>query len=279
MLEDYCQPVVSKELWDLVQGRLEEHAKKQHVHSPRLHLQRKNSRYLLSGLLFCPRCGGAMSGFPSKNGYGKRYDRYGCGNAKRNKSCDMPALPRYGLEMAVINELVEHVLQKEVMTKLLHELETDAAGVQEAVTAEREEYTRRLTGVKKALDNISRAIEARGHSDTLLERLDVLEIDKANLQAKLEALQQQVQVALSEETEEGLDLTAQDLRLSLREGTDDERRDIIRGLVEKVVVDKWGKMMVGNIWFYFPPDNKNALIYENQGESVDIWRRSRRVST
>lgn len=284
VIENYCKPVISKELWDLVQVRLEEHSQKQHVHSKRLHPQRKNSRYLLSGLLLCPRCGGAMSGFPSKNGYGKQYDRYGCGNAKRNKGCDMPALPRYGLEMAVISEMVEHVLQEEVMTRLLNEIQADAAGLQEAVTTEQDEYTRRLVGVKKALENISRAIEARGHSEALLDRLIVLETDKAELQARLDTLAQKAQIALPDETEDELHVTAQELRLILREGSDEERRDILRGLVEKIMVDKWGKMMVGNIWFYFPPErrfppeNKNALIDENQGESVDIERRSRRVS-
>lgn len=89
VIENYCEPVVSQELWDQVQGQLEAYAQRQHMNSDRLHPRRKSSRYLLSGLVLCPRCGGAMSGFASKNGHGKTYDRYGCGRAKRRGDCKM----------------------------------------------------------------------------------------------------------------------------------------------------------------------------------------------
>ncbi|HEX9596015.1 MAG TPA: recombinase family protein, partial [Anaerolineales bacterium] len=111
VIVDYCEPVITQALWERVQVRLREHAQKQHVHSDRLHPRRKNSRFLLSGLVFCPRCGSAFSGSTSKNGYGQTYERYGCGRRKRRGDCDMPWLPRFGLEKAVIEQLLAHVLQ------------------------------------------------------------------------------------------------------------------------------------------------------------------------
>ena len=111
VIENYCDPIIDRETWDAVQRRVQAHAAHRDLMDPgsRSHPRRAGSRYLLSGLAYCARCGSPLYGLTAP-----RYDRYACTRSHRRRDCDLRPIPRLVLEDAVINTLREYVLQPEV---------------------------------------------------------------------------------------------------------------------------------------------------------------------
>lgn len=161
-------------------------------------------------------------------------------------------LPRYGLEKAVIDELVEHCLQPVVLQQLMHDLRQDTFAQQAMLTAQLAEPGLRLKGMKKSLDNLTRAIEEGGHTPALLTRLQTLEMDRLRLEAEIEQGEQKLGQGPDEIEEAEMLETAAALRHALQKGDDETRREILLGVVKKAVVEGYGKQMVGNVWFYLP---------------------------
>lgn len=277
VIEDYCTPVITQATYEAVQQQLALHAEHQNIHSDRLHPRRKNSRFLLSGLVYCPRCGGAMSGFTSRDRRGNTSERYGCGRAKRTGECDMPLIPKYGLEQAILDELVDHLLQPNTLRELQAEMREQAAGKADQLLEGERDLRAQLKGVEQALDNVTLALEQAGTSTRLITRLQELEQTHAQLTGKLTVLEGQLQEvdAVPEFSYSQAEL-AKNMRQSLREGSEEARRAIVQGLVEKVIVDRFGRNLAGKIWFYVPQNQKSP---SGEGDSEYTARRSRRGSS
>lgn len=282
VIPDYCEPLISVELFEAVQKQLAQHAAQQNVNDGRLHPRRKNSRYLLSGLVYCPRCGGAMSGFVSRDRRGNTSERYGCGRAKRNGECDMPMVPKYGLEQVVIDELVDHLLQPDNLNRLQAELHALTANAAESLKAEQTDLRARLKGVEQALDNVVAGIEQAGSSARLVQRLHELETTQADLKGQLEIIELKL-LELEDKVVEATITPAQielaaELRRVLREGEDVERRAVLLGLVEKIAVERYGRNLAGYIWFYMPEEGAlKAKTPSEEGVSEYTAWRSRRT--
>lgn len=283
VIPDYCEPLIPLDLFEAVQKQLAEHAAKQNVNNGRLHPRRKNSRYLLSGLVHCPRCGGAMSGFVSRDRRGNTSERYGCGRAKRNGECEMGQIPKYGLEQAIIEELVDHILQPDNLNRLQAELHALTANAAESLKGEQTDLRARLNGVEQALDNVVAGIEQAGSSARLVQRLRELETTQADLKGQLDILEQKFselegKVVEAAITPEQVELAAE-LRRVLREGDDVERRAVLLGLVEKIAVERYGRNLAGYIWFYMPEGDLKAKTPSEEGVSEYTEWRSRRMGT
>jgi len=99
-----------------------------------------------------------------------------------------------------------------------------------------------------------------------------------NGQLEVLSLQETPPVLSSEQIE-----LARKIRHVLLEGDDVSRREILRGLVDKVVVERYGRNLAGHVWFYVPTlKNKGDLkakSTENTVLSEYTARRSRRGST
>ena len=111
--ENYCEAIVPRELWDKVQEVQNHFTRWKHMKTPGsiAHPRRVNSRFLLSGLIGCGKCGSPMWGHSSKQKNGSINDSYYCTRAYRNRDCSKRRIPRIKIEQKVINLMRDVVLQ------------------------------------------------------------------------------------------------------------------------------------------------------------------------
>jgi site-specific DNA recombinase len=153
-----CPPIVSNEVFNLVQERLRERA------PVCLHPRRTASRYLLSGLVKCGYCGKSFIGQDAKGG---KFAYYTCGTVikKGAGACKARAYSAGKFERQVIEEIKQHVLTSENLTKLVELVNEEMDSV--------------ALGYRENLDTI---IEEIANLNRRLERLyDALETGKIGL--------------------------------------------------------------------------------------------------
>jgi site-specific DNA recombinase len=157
-VENACPPIVSKDIFNLVQERMRGRA------PVCVHPRRIASRYLLSGLVKCGHCGKALVGHDAKSG---KFAYYNCGTVLKKGAGACPARPYNAakLESQVINEIKEHILTQENLSelvKLVNE-EMDVVAVQ-------------------YYDDLDNLVEEISNTNRRLEKLyDVLETGKLGL--------------------------------------------------------------------------------------------------
>jgi len=250
-LPDYCPPVVEPDLWEAVQLILQSHTRRRQL-DPQIHPRRVASSYLLSGLSYCARCGSPHYGLSARQPNGTYYRRYACTRGKRNRDCDAKPIPADILETSVINELHQRILEPDHLDQLRQVVLSGAGQRRQDLDHRRQALRKDLATVRRQLGRITAAIAETGHSRSLLDKLQTLEDQETQLLAELARLDttqedpSQVQAldhaALSEE-----------LRRRLETSDHADLRRILRGLVQRVLVDRNGPRITGQIIYYYPP--------------------------
>ncbi len=224
--------LVSRELFDEVQGAMRERAPK--VQRP----ARVGSPYLLSGLLRCGVCGKPYSAQGAKSG---QFAYYICGTLFREGAgtCSARYLNAPKLETFVVEKIRERILNEETIVALVQLVaeEIDAmagelAGRLEVVEAE-------LSDVRKRLGKLYEAIET---SELTLEVLSPRIMSLRHREEQLEAARDEAETRLEQrrvvlpDTEEIVEYAA-DFRNFLQKGTIPERKALIRNFVEGIEVN------------------------------------------
>ncbi len=154
------------------------------------------TEYMLTGKLFCGRCGAIMVGECGTGQSGAVYNYYKCVNNKCKKGCCMRAVRRDMLERAVVKTIFKSLDDSNNET-LINEAWKHAQAQQAQFS---EEETRRLQAqldkAEKQIANHLRAIEAGILTPETKERMDELSAQRAQLRAALakRALQQEQKV-------------------------------------------------------------------------------------
>jgi len=171
IIEDYCEPVIDKEIWDAVQ-KLNIRSKR---FDPEIHPRRKNSNYLLSGLLYCTQCGSPYNGHVIASRDGNTYKYYRCSRGHRNRDCDSPYLDKVDIEEAVLKELCTHILDPDHLAKLQDQARKDRLQQKSVLKSEVKVFRSEPGRLKLQINNVTKAIAEAGHSQALLQRLKNLE--------------------------------------------------------------------------------------------------------
>lgn len=110
VIENYCEPVISLVIWNAVQLRNQQHAAHRNLTEPgsRAHPRRQSSRYLLSGLAYCARCGSPLYGLTSTQRDRSATGRYACTRAHRRRDCDR-ARPHHRVLLSIIDPATSQV--------------------------------------------------------------------------------------------------------------------------------------------------------------------------
>lgn len=176
-----CHPaIVSKELWDDVQARLQ-------VVSSNFTRQRQKPlspgyTYYLHGLIRCPHCGGNYTNAQAKGG---RVHYYQCVNdAKRLSDCPVKRINADALHDTVIREIERAAGHETVM----HALIASSAGWGKADAdqySDRAQLARKLQFIGARKANLLRAIEEKPLR-TLMDALERLETEEVETAAALE---------------------------------------------------------------------------------------------
>ena len=145
--------------------------------------QRNVEEYLLTGKLFCGKCGKPMVGICGTSRTGERHYYYLCQGKHNKLGCDKKNERKEKIEQAVINAVKELILDDQTIDWIIdgYQQFMEQARGESAVTAMEKE----LADTKKGIDNLMRAIEMGIITDTTKARMMELEDKKKELEARI----------------------------------------------------------------------------------------------
>ena len=152
--------------------------------------------YLLSGKLFCAKCGCPMKGVSGHSGgNGEVYRYYACSNPQ----CRKRNIPKEDLEGKVIRSIRDHLLQPDAMEALAETLVEVQNADAEKPNAERDVLERELRDVRRRSKNIMDAIETGSANPQLIARLDDLTQQENTLTFQLSTMEAEKPLVFTKE--------------------------------------------------------------------------------
>jgi len=177
VIEDGIPPILSRELFDRVQGML------RHNYTARAKTKAKED-YLLTTKVFCGHCGSNMIGESGTSRHGTTYHYYKCGNRKRGHDCLKKTEKKDLLERIVVQHTVEKVLTdaniKMIATNAMALIEKEAAD-----NTLRIAYEKELKDVQKRIGNLLDLMEQGISTESTRGRLLELESRKNDLERNI----------------------------------------------------------------------------------------------
>jgi len=201
--------------------------------------RRKGSRFLLSGLACCARCGALLYGQSS----GKHrlpsgkirspWDYYLCANRKNHQGCAMPRIGARALEQAVIAYLFERILTPENLAQQIAMFHETLDSERPVIEAQLIALQRDLTACAEAIERLLIAIETSAVSRTLTQRLQQREIEREDLTSRIQALQKQMTAPV-----EIIDVAVirSELRVHLDDGDVAKARQFLSSFIDRIEV-------------------------------------------
>jgi len=182
-----CPAIVSQEQWERVQKRMEANKRASGSYSAK-------SVYILSGRIFCGKCGAAMTGKRAKMGRNKtEYSYYECSTRKSKRTCDMKPINKDYVEQKVIEALYNNLFSDEIIDAATDMIYNYAALKNTEIPDIIKKYEKQLHDVELEISNIVNAVTKGMFHESMIRKMDELETSKGLLKIKLEEakLQQQ----------------------------------------------------------------------------------------
>jgi hypothetical protein len=239
IFENYCEPIVDMETWLTVQEVTKQFADRLHMKSETDHPRRTNSEHLLSGLLRCGRCNSPMWSHITVKKKGNNLEAYRCTRRARRRDCDLPRIPAHVLETAVIEQLRSLFLDDEYYLAIYRAYEQKLNDSFAESHNQKKSLQKELTSLQKQIDNLTDAIALRGHSESLLNRLDQLESQATDIKSRIAQIGAQARANgvisySAEQIKRAMHLIADKLLY----GDLSVRREILRELVKEIIIDR-----------------------------------------
>ncbi len=253
-IENYCMPIVPRELWEAVQQVQNNYQHRRHLSSIKDHPRRSSSRYILSGLAFCASCDSPLFGH-SNNQRGDRrpVDSYHCTRHYRNRDCPAKRIPKADLESLVIRTFRDYILTPKAMLAAYEaNLQSQSSRLQEQEN-QRNDLTSQLRTIKHQLTNIADAIAQNGPSPTLNERLSQLEAHKKEIETKISSLDSHSIKPVSKLSEAEIKQRIGQLPELFPTLDLANQRIILRTYIDRVSIAREGKKIKGIIYYFYPP--------------------------
>lgn len=143
----------------------------------------KNGLYLLTGKLFCGKCGAAMTGISGTARDGNLKFYYVCQNKRTEHSCDKKNVPRDWIENKVAEAITNFVLTDETIDWIADIAVEYSKNAVEA--SDLNILYSQMSDVERSLANIMKAIEAGIITETTKDRMKELEAERTKLRYKI----------------------------------------------------------------------------------------------
>ncbi len=239
------EAMVTQEVFDRVQAlRIERGKSRKGKPWTENHPRRANSRYLLSGLLYCGLCGAPMSGscVPErwdKTGHHAEWRFYVCSRRKSThmSACSLGTVKAARIEEAVMDALVTDILVVDRMEKLLRDANAQLAGRDSALIDQRTVVQKGLREVDETIARLVDAIE-RQDSHSLRKRLAQREHERLRLESQLADLDQRLSQAQITVSRAAMEQLITNLSEVLRANDVAATRGILRALILRIEVMK-----------------------------------------
>jgi len=160
------EPIVSQELFDEVQRRVEKNKTGAAKHKAK-------QLYLLTDKLFCGRCDEKMVGECGRGKKGMTYYYYKCSNAKRRK-CDKKSVQKKYIEDAVIHYTMEMLNDDPLIDRIASTMH----GILSQTSTMLPLLEKQLAQTEKAIANMLDAIQNGIFTESTKQRLEELEQSK-----------------------------------------------------------------------------------------------------
>ena len=186
-IENAVPPVISKELWEQVQNRLN--------NNKRNAANKATVEYLLSGKIFCGHCKAGMSGEKRKG----KYFYYVCNTRKRLHTCEKRGVNKDFIERKVIH-ILRQLLTEENIVCITDALYESIGQLHDTVSPIRQAAQKELKRVDRQIENITSAIADGLYSPSLGEKMRDLEKQKSEILKSLSELEKKnVSFSMSKE--------------------------------------------------------------------------------
>lgn len=175
-IEGGIPQIIDKELFLKVQNNIHNKRNLQGRH-------RVNGDYLLTGKLFCGKCGSPMVGISGTGKLGKLHYYYNCQKRRIEGNCDKAAARRDWAERELAAAIQHYLMDDEVLHKM-----TDLVIDQAKRYKDRSEIPlieSQLSEVRKSIKNLVSAIEQGIFTPTTKMRLEELEAEQTKLSNRL----------------------------------------------------------------------------------------------
>ena len=159
-------------------GRLQEKLAK-NKKAPARH--KAEESYLLTTKLYCGKCGALMFGESGVSHTGKMYTYYKCAAAKKKKTCDKKAVRKQWLEDLVVNETMKLVEDDASMNAIIAKV----MELQNQESTDLPIYEKQLKETEVGITNMLNAIQMGILTSSTKERLEALEDQRKELQARI----------------------------------------------------------------------------------------------
>jgi DNA invertase Pin-like site-specific DNA recombinase len=253
-IPNYAPPLVDQATWETVQSLNIANLRtaKTNPKTPSLHPRQAGSRYILSGIIRCARCGSPLSGnkIKSKKRPNPNY-YYACTNKYRTGQCDLPLIPQEAIEKLVIENFTNQILKPDFLSFIQKTALANDAGAQEREKQLRTEINRQLATVRKRLKNITDAIADGAPPRTLAKSLTDYETQETQLLAQLNQSDQQI-TPIHEFSPEEIKKVAEFFILGVTAQDKNFQRLSLHTLIDHVSVDRTDTQLEGMITFYSP---------------------------
>jgi DNA invertase Pin-like site-specific DNA recombinase len=244
--EDFVPRLIPDELFERGQPK----RRRRFQHTPRHHA----SDYLLSGLLHCGHCGGAMGGdsIPARTDAGdgykrRRYRRYVCLRWKSRRDCDsdLHYVTADALEGAVLDKVVDEVLRPEHLLRVLKDAQPDDEA-REELGRDRRRLEAKIADSERVINRLLDAVERSGYSASLEEWLGQRERDRAELQTELSTVRRSLEQTETEVTFAAVEDFCHHVREVLQTGKVEDVRALLRTFIVRIEVeDHRGRIIYG----------------------------------
>lgn len=146
--------------------------------------------YLLAGLVFCGKCGSAMTGHRRPGGTKGLYISYECSTRKRTKQCDMKSVAKHVVEGVVIKYLEAQLFSPAGVDLVTEKIIAYASQQNQSATKEIRALEAQLQGVRTEINNLVDAIAQGMFHQSMKSRMDHLEARQADLLIRIQDAKQ-----------------------------------------------------------------------------------------
>ncbi|ULO07409.1 recombinase family protein [Paenibacillus sp. 19GGS1-52] len=152
-------------------------------------------QYLLSGLILCGECQrlhntkSGMTGNVKYSGRSKlKYVTYRCNRKDNSRSCSNKEIRREHIEGYIVDYLQNHIFSEGNIPKLLEQVNQQIQKAETQEIGEKANLQQRLRAVTDQITNIVNAVAQGFTQASFVEKVNLLEVEKANLEVELARL-------------------------------------------------------------------------------------------
>lgn len=273
VLPGYVEAMVDLNTWDQVQKLNRENATENDPLRSRHHPRRVNSRYLLSGVAYCLKCGALMSGKTVMFQGKVQREYYQCTNAAARMNCDAKRIPAPALDKLVAEKLLEYVLDPAGILERARQLSQGEEQRKERLKEDRVALSTRLNDTRKRIKTlVERIAEDENSPRSLISALKELEALETDLQLRLvQNKDDQDELANSVRTMEQATLLVDTFHERWNSQDLETRRGVVNVLIRKVTCEREGPALYGMVHFYNPTMEQIKKQLPSEDEKLPMW--------